>query len=122
MGDHPVARSQSLALKTIESVPSGQTSAGKRSTLDEVEVARQRNETLLIINAVLLERSINDTTSASSNGLIVKGTSNVALVELGDDLVTDLEALDVLANSFDNTGTVRARNNIVFLGEGVAAG
>jgi len=121
LGDYPVARSESLALETVETVPGSQTGTSERSTLDEVEVAGQRDKTLLVINTVLLKRSINNTASASSNGLVVKGASNVALVELGDDLVADLEALDVLANGLDDTSTIGARNHVVFLGEGVAA-
>ena len=121
LGDYPVARSESLALETVETVPGSQTGTSERSTLDEVEVAGQRDKTLLVINTVLLKRSINNTASASSNGLVVKGTSNVALVELGDDLVANLEALDVLANGLDDTSTIGARNDVVFLGEGVAA-
>jgi hypothetical protein len=121
LGDDPVTGSQSLALETVETVPGGQASAGERSTLDEVEVAGQRDKTLLIVDTVLLEGSINDTASSGSDGLVVKRTGNVALVELSDDLVTDLEALDVLANGLDNTGTVRTGDDIVLLREWVAA-
>jgi hypothetical protein len=121
LSDDPVTGSQSLALETVETVPSGQTGACERSTLDEVEVAGQRDKTLLVVDTVLLEGSINDTTGSGSDGLVVEGTGNVALIELGDDLVTDLEALDVLANGLDNTGTVRTGNNVVLLGEGVTA-
>jgi hypothetical protein len=45
----------------------------------------------------------------------------VALVELSDDLVTDLEALDMLANRLDNTGTIRTGDDVVLLRERVAA-
>lgn len=121
LGDYPVTGSKSLALKTVKTVPGSQTGTSERSTLDEVEVAGQRDKTLLIVNTVLLKRSVNHTASASSNGLVVKRTSNVALVKLSDDLVADLEALDVLANSLDYTSTIGARNDVVFLGEGVAA-
>jgi hypothetical protein len=121
LSDDPVTGSQSLALETVETVPSGQTGTCERSTLDEVEVAGQRDKTLLIVDTVLLEGSINDTTGSGSDGLVVERTGNVALVELSDDLVTDLEALDVLADGLDNTGTVRTGNNVVLLGEGVAA-
>jgi hypothetical protein len=121
LGDDPVTGSQSLALETVETVPCGQTGTCERSTLDEVEVAGQRDKTLLIVDTVLLEGSINDTTGSSSDGLVVERTGDVALVELSDDLVTDLEALDVLADGLDNTGTVRTRNNVVLLGEWVAA-
>jgi hypothetical protein len=121
LGNHPVTRSKSLALKTVETVPGGQTSTGERSTLDKVEVAREGNKTLLIVDTVLLERSINDTTSPGGNGLVVKRTRNVALVELGDDLVTNLEALDLLANGLNDTSTVGSGDNVVNLGERVAA-
>jgi hypothetical protein len=121
LGNHPVTGSKSLALKTVETVPRGQTSTGERSTLDKVEVARKGNETLLIVDTVLLERSINDTTSSGSDGLVVKRTGNVALVELSNNLVTNLEALDLLANGLNNTSTVRSRDDVVHLGERVAA-
>lgn len=121
LGEDPVAGGQSLALKTVETVPGGQTSAGEGSTLDEVEVAGKRNKTLLVVDTVLLERTVDDTTSSSGDRVVVKRTGNVALVELGDDLVADLEAVDVLANSLNNTSTVRSRNDIVLLGEWVAA-
>jgi hypothetical protein len=121
LGDDPVSGSQSLALETVETVPGSQTSAGERSTLDEVEVARQRNKTLLIVDTVLLEGTVDHTTSSSSDGLVVKRTGDMALVELSDDLVTDLEALDVLANRLDDTGTIRTRHDVVLLREGVAA-
>lgn len=119
LGKDPVTRGQSLALETVKTVPGGETSAGQRSTLDEVEVARKRDKTLLVVNAVLLERSVDDTTSSSGNGLVVKRTSKVALVELGNDLVTNLEALDLLADSLNNTSTVRSGDNVVLLREGV---
>lgn len=121
LGEDPVAGGQSLALKTVETVPGGQTSAGEGSTLDEVEVAGKRNKTLLVVDTILLERTVDDTTSSSGDRVVVKRTGNVALVELGDDLVADLEAVDVLANSLNNTSTVRSRNDIVLLGEWVAA-
>jgi hypothetical protein len=121
LSNDPVAGSQSLALETVETVPGSQTSAGERSTLDEVKIAGQRNKTLLIIDTVLLEGTVNHTTGSGSDGLVVKRTGNVALVELSDDLVTDLEALDVLANRLDDTGTIRTGHNVVLLGEGVAA-
>lgn len=44
----------------------------------------------------------------------------MALVEECDDPVARLEACDGATNGLDDTGTVRARNNIVFLREGVA--
>lgn len=121
LGEDPVTGGQSLALKTVETVPGGQTSAGEGSTLDEVEVAGKRNKTLLVVDTILLERTVDDTTSSSGDRVVVKRTGNVALVELGDDLVADLEAVDVLANSLNNTSTVRSRNDIVLLGEWVAA-
>lgn len=121
LGEDPVTGGQSLALETVETVPGGQTSAGEGSTLDEVEVAGKRNKTLLVVDTILLKRTVDDTTSSSGDRVVVKRTGNVALVELGDDLVADLEAVDVLANSLNNTSTVRSRNDIVLLGEWVAA-
>lgn len=116
----PVTGGQSLALETVETVPGSETSTGQRSTLDEVEVARKRDKTLLVVNTVLLERSIDDTTSSGSDGLVVKRTCKVALVELGNDLVTNLEALHLLADGLDNTSTVRSGDNVVLLRERVA--
>lgn len=116
----PVTGGQSLALETVESVPGGETSAGQRSTLNEVKVARERDKTLLIVNTVLLEGSIDDTTSSSSDRLVVERTGKVTLVELGNDLVTNLEALHLLADSLNNTSTVRSGNNVVLLRKRVA--
>ncbi|KAH0238580.1 NAD(P)-binding protein, partial [Aureobasidium melanogenum] len=118
LGKDPVTGGQSLALETVETVPGSKTSAGERSTLDEVEVARKRDKTLLVVNTVLLEGAVNNTTSSSGDGLVVKRTGKVALVELGNDLVTNLEALDLLADSLNNTSTVRSGDNVVLLREG----
>ncbi|KAG9679860.1 NAD(P)-binding protein, partial [Aureobasidium melanogenum] len=75
-------------------------------------------QTLLVVNTVLLEGAVNNTTSSSGDGLVVKRTGKVALVELGNDLVTNLEALDLLADSLNNTSTVRSGDNVVLLREG----
>ena len=44
----------------------------------------------------------------------------MTLVELGNDLVTNLEALHLLADGLDNTSTIRSGDNVVLMRERVA--
>lgn len=121
LGQDPVAGSQSLVAEAVKTVPGRQTGAGERGTLDEVEVAGHVDETLLVVDAVLLEGAVNDTAGAGGDGVVVQRTGQVGLVELGDDLVADLEAVDLLADGLDNTGAVGSRDDSVLLGERVTA-
>lgn len=121
LGENPLARKKLLALKTVETVPGGQTGAGESSSLVELETLGHRDKTLLVKGTDGTEGTVNDTTETGLNAEVVEGAADMALVEEGDDLVAGLEASDVLADSEDGTGTIRTGDDAVLGGEGVAS-
>ena len=121
LGKDPLAGQELLALETVETVPGGQTGAGKSSGLVEVKTLGHGNKTVLVESTDGSEGTVNDTTETGLDGEVVERTADVALVEEGDDLVAGLEAGDVLADGEDGTGTIGAGDDTILGGEGVSA-
>lgn len=107
-------------LQAVEGVPGGQTGAGQGCALEEVEVGGEGHKTVLVVDAVLLERTVDDAAGAGLDAVVVDGAEDVALVEESDDLVAGLEAVDLLANGLDDAGAVRSWDDTVLLCEWVS--
>ena len=121
LGEDPLAGQELLALKTVKTVPGGQTGAGKSSGLVELKALGHGDKTLLIESTDGSEGTVDDTTETGLDGEVVERTADVALVEEGDDLVAGLEAGNVLADGEDGTGTIGAGDDTILGGEGVSA-
>jgi hypothetical protein len=121
LGENPLAGEELLALKTVETVPGGQTGAGKGSGLVELKTLGHGDKTLLVESTDGSEGTVDDTTETGLDGEVVERTADVALVEKGDDLVAGLEAGDVLADGENGTGTIGAGDDTILGGEGVSA-
>lgn len=119
LGEYVVTRHK--LLESVESVPSSQSSTGQGGALDKVKVAGQVNESLLIVGAVLLESTINDTANTSCDGVIIDRAREMGLVELRDDFVANLETMDLAADGLDDACTVRSWDHAVALCEWVLA-
>jgi hypothetical protein len=121
LGKDPLTGQELLALKTVETVPGGQTGAGKGSGLVELKTLGHGDKTLLVESTDGSEGTVDDTTETGLDGEVVERTADVALVEKGDDLVAGLEAGDVLADGENGTGTIGAGDDTILGGEGVSA-
>jgi hypothetical protein len=111
LGEDPVTGLQAAALQAVQAVPGSETGAGQGAALEEVEVGRHGDETLLAVGAILLEGTVNGAANASSNGLVVQRAGEMALVEQSEHLVALLEAGHAGADSLDDTGSVRCRDD-----------
>lgn len=119
LSENPLAREELLALKTVQTVPGSETSAGKSSSLVEVEVRGHGDKTVLVKGTDGAESSVSYTTKTGLDAELVERTADVALVEESDDLVTGAEAGDVLADGEDSAGAIGAGDDAVLGGEGV---
>lgn len=115
----PVTWHQPLAVHAVQRVPCRQTGAAQGRTLEEVQVLGHVHETMLLVDAVLLECTVDHTAYTAADAAGIDGAEEVALVEESDDLVSGLELVDVGADGFDDTGAVRGGDYTVTLGEGV---
>lgn len=121
LGKDPVTGLQAAALQAVQAVPCSETGTGQGAALQEIEVGRHGDETLLAVGAILLEGTINGAANASSHGVVVQRASEVALVEQSKHLVALLEAGDARADSLDDTGSVRCWDDTSTESEGVEA-
>ena len=79
------------------------------------------DKAVLVEDTDCAESAVGSATEGRLAVLELELTSNVVLVEDGNDLVTGLEALDILADGQNGTGAVGARDDIVNDVKGVQA-
>jgi len=121
LGKNPVTRLEATALQSVKAVPRRETGAGESAALQEIEVGRHADETLLVEGAVLLQGAIDGTADAGGDAVEVQRAGKVALVEEGQDFVAFLEAGDARADGFDYAGTIGGGDDWGAKGEGVEA-
>ena len=119
LSENPLAGEELLALKTVQTVPGSETSAGESSSLVEVEVRGHGDKAVLIEGTDGAEGSVSYTTETGLDAELVERSANVALVEESDDLVAGTEAGDVLADGEDSAGAIGAGDDAVLGGERV---
>jgi hypothetical protein len=68
-------------LQSIQRIPARQPGAGQCARLEEVEVARGADDAILVEDAVLAERAVDNTTEAGVGSRGINGPELVQLVE-----------------------------------------
>lgn len=83
------------ALQAVQCVPCGHTSTSESCTFQEVQLAREMYKALFVVGTILLQGTIDNTTSTGRNGIGVHGAGQMALVENSNNLVAGLETVDL---------------------------
>lgn len=106
-------------LQTIQGVPAGQGRARQGAGLEEVQIGGRADEAVLVEDAVLAQRAVNDTAEARLRGTEVDGVKLVALVEQRHDPVAFLPFRDLGADLDDYAGAVGAGDDGQLEWEGI---
>lgn len=104
---------------TIQSIPTGESSARKGTRLDEVQIPGSPDQAIFVENTVLAQSTIKDTTETGFGAPRVDRTVLVVLIEQGHHLVAFLELGHFRPDLDDLAGTIGTGDNGQIEREGI---